>query len=88
MKTILGVIIIGFILLVPLLLNKKQIKKVFEYLSVYWFRFAFSFLVLFVLNVAAGFLGIYVPVNIASGIVITLLGIPGFVSICILAIFL
>ena len=69
-------------------MDKKQVQKVFERLSVYWFRLAFAFLVLFVLNVAGGFFGIYVPVNIASGLVIAVFGIPGFASICAFALFL
>lgn len=84
MKVTIGILIGGFILLL-FLMDKKQVKKVFERLSIYWFRLAFSFLVLFIMNVTAGFFGIYVPVNIASGLVIAVLGIPGFASICALA---
>ncbi|MBO1911125.1 pro-sigmaK processing inhibitor BofA family protein [Microvirga sp. 3-52] len=87
MKVAIGISIAGLILLF-LLMDKKQVKKVFERLSIYWFRLALAFLVLFIMNVAAGFIGIYVPVNIISGIVIAVLGIPGFVSICALAFFL
>ena len=87
MKIAIGVIVVGLVLLF-LLMDKKQVKKVFERLSIYWFRLAFAFLVLFIMNVAAGFVGIYVPVNIASGIVIAVLGIPGLASICALAFFL
>ena len=84
MKIAIGILVGGFILLL-LLMDKKQVRKVFERLSIYWFRLAFSFLVLFIMNVTAGFFGIYVPVNIASGLVIAVLGIPGFASICALA---
>ena len=84
MKIAIGIFVGGFILLL-LLMDKKQVRKVFEGLSLYWFRLAFSFLVLFIMNVTAEFFGIYVPVNIASGLVITVLGIPGFASICALA---
>lgn len=87
MKIAIGIIVVGLILLF-LLMDKKQVKKFFERLSIYWFRLAFAFLVLFIMNVAAGFVGIYVPVNIASGIVIAVLGIPGLASICALAFFL
>ena len=87
MKTAIGILLIGFLLLV-LLMDRDQVKKVFERLSIYWFRLAFAFLILFTLNVAAGFLGVYIPVNIASGLVIAILGIPGIVSICTLAFFL
>lgn len=87
MKVAVGILVVGMILLL-LLMNKKQVKKVFEFLSVYWFRLAFSFLVLFIANVGAGFFGIYVPVNVISGLVITVLGIPGFLVVCTLAIIL
>ena len=66
MKTVIGILIVGFFLLL-LLMNKKQVRKVLELLSIYWFRLAFSFLLFFAMNIAAGFFGIYVPVNIASG---------------------
>ena len=87
MKAAVGILIAGFILLL-FLMDNKQIRKVFERLSIYWFRLAFSFLFLFILNVAAGFFGIYVPVNIASGLVIAVLGVPGVASICAFALIL
>ena len=87
MKTALGILIVGFVFML-FLMDKEQIKKVMERLSVYWFRLAFSFLILFIMNVAAGFFGIYVPVNIASGLVITVLGIPGIASVCAFSILL
>ncbi|MHA6261433.1 pro-sigmaK processing inhibitor BofA family protein [Sporosarcina sp. CAU 1771] len=86
-KSVVSILIVGFILLL-LLMNKKQVRNVFERLSVYWFRLAFSFLLLFAMNIAAGFFGVYVPINIASGLLIAILGIPGFASICVFAILL
>lgn len=84
MKVAIGILVGGFILFL-LLMDKKQIRNVFEFISIYWFRLAFSFLALFILNVVAGFFGVYVPVNIVSGLVITILGIPGLASICAIA---
>lgn len=86
-KVAIGVFVVAFSFLL-LLLNKKRLKSVFEFLSIYWFRLAFSFLALFIANVAAGFVGVYVPVNVVSGLIITVLGIPGFMSICALALIL
>lgn len=86
MKVAIGLLIFGFIVL--LLMDKKQVRKVFERLSIYWFRLAFSFLILFLMNVAGGFIGVYVPINIASGLVITVFGIPGLASICTFALIL
>lgn len=87
MKSVIVILLVGFVLLL-LLMNKKQVRKLLEQLPIYWFRIAFSFLVLFAINIAAGFFGIYVPINIASGLLIAFLGIPGVASICVLAIVL
>ena len=40
------------------------------------------------MNVIGGFIGLYVPVNIASGLVLAVLGIPGFATLCAFALFL
>lgn len=87
MKAILSVLLLGCILLV-VLIDKQRVKRGLELISIYWFRLAFSFLALFILNISAGFFGVYVPVNLVSGLVITVLGIPGFLSIFLIAIFL
>lgn len=87
LKAIIGVLFVGSLLLL-LLIDQKRLKSGLEFVSVYWFRLAFSFLALFILNVAAGFFGVYVPVNLVSGLVITILGIPGFFSVFFIAIFL
>ncbi|AOV06333.1 pro-sigmaK processing inhibitor BofA family protein [Sporosarcina ureilytica] len=84
MKAAISTFIVGFILFL-LVMDKKRVKNMFEFISIYWFRLAFSFLALFILNVVAGFFGVFVPVNIVSGLVITILGIPGLASICAIA---
>lgn len=85
---IIGIVIVGLVLLLLLVMNKKQIQKTTERLSVYWFRLAFAFLILFAMNVVGGFFGIHVPVNIASGLTLAILGIPGFAALCAFAVFL
>ncbi|WOV87599.1 pro-sigmaK processing inhibitor BofA family protein [Sporosarcina oncorhynchi] len=85
---IIVVAVIGVILLLLLMMDKKQIGKLTEKLSVFWFRLAFAFLALFLLNIAGGFVGIYFPVNIASGFLLALLGIPGFAALFAFAVFL
>ena len=80
--------VIGVVLLLLLMMDKKQIGKLTEKLSVFWFRLAFAFLALFLLNIAGGFVGIYFPVNIASGFLLALLGIPGFAALFAFAVFL
>lgn len=88
MKAAIGIFIVGFVILLLVVMDKKRVKRVIEFLSVYWFRLAFSFLALFIVNVVAGFFGVYVPVNVVSGLIIAVLGIPGFASICTLALIL
>ncbi|MBE1557041.1 pro-sigmaK processing inhibitor BofA family protein [Sporosarcina limicola] len=85
---VVGIGIIGMVLLLLLVMDKKQIQKVLERLSVYWFRLAFAFLILFAMNVAGGFIGVYVPVNVLSGLLLAILGIPGFAALCAFAVFL
>ncbi len=85
---IIGIVAVGFILLLLLAMDKKQIQKTMERFSIFWFRLAFAFLILFAMNVAGGFIGLYVPVNIASGLLLAVLGIPGFATICAFALFL
>ncbi|MGN7388877.1 pro-sigmaK processing inhibitor BofA family protein [Sporosarcina sp. SAFN-015] len=83
-----GIATIGAILLLLLMMDKKQLKKLSERLSVFWFRLAFAFLALFILNIVGGFIGIYFPVNIASGLLLAVLGIPGFAALFAFAVFL
>ncbi len=85
---IISIAIIGIILFLLLMMDKKQLKKMSEHLSVFWFRLAFAFLALFILNIAGGFIGIYFPVNIASGLLLAILGIPGFAALFAFAVLL
>jgi len=85
---VIGIVAVGLALLLLLTMDKKKIQKLMERLSVFWFRLAFAFLILFAMNVAGGFIGLYVPVNIASGLLLAVLGIPGFATVCAFALFL
>jgi inhibitor of the pro-sigma K processing machinery len=85
---VIGIVVVILVLLLLVVVDKKHIHQALERLSVYWFRLAFAFLVLFVMNVAGGFVGIYVPVNITSGLLLAILGIPGVATLCAFAIFL
>lgn len=80
-----ALIVIFAALLIILLSGKDVIFKVLDWFSVFWFRLAMSFLGLFVLHIAAGFFGILVPINIASGVIVALLGIPGLASVLTIA---
>lgn len=85
---VIGIVSVVLVLLLLVVLDKKYIQKALELLSVYWFRLAFAFLILFAMNVAGGFIGIYVPVNITSGVLLAILGIPGIAALCAFAVFL
>ena len=80
--------ILGAALIVLLLSGKDHIYRVIDWFSIFWFRLAMAFLGLFVLHIAAGFFGVFVPINIASGLVVALLGIPGIASILTIAVVL
>ncbi|HJF31454.1 MAG TPA: pro-sigmaK processing inhibitor BofA family protein [Sporosarcina psychrophila] len=85
---VIGIVSVVLVFLLLVVLDKKHIQKALELLSVYWFRLAFAFLILFAMNVAGGFIGIYVPVNITSGVLLAILGIPGIAALCAFAVFL
>ncbi len=82
------ILALGVVLLFILRITKPQLQQAAEKLSVLWFRLAFAFLVLFILNIVGGFVGIYVPINVGSGFLLALLGIPGLASLLVLAVFL
>ena len=84
-----GVIIASCGLLLFFLLGwKGKLGAIFEWLSIFWFRLAFAFLLLFVLNVVGGLAGFEIPLNFFSAIVIALLGIPGVLCIGTINLFL
>lgn len=77
--------VIGIILLLFLFLNKRSKVKVIEMFSIWWFRIAFAFVVLFGIHVVSSFFGFFVPVNIISGLIIAALGLPGIMSIILIS---
>lgn len=81
----LALYVIGIILLLFLFLNKQSKVKVIELFSIWWFRIAMAFVVLFGIHVISGFFGFYVPVNILSGLMIAMLGIPGILSVLLIS---
>jgi len=60
----------------------------FEWLSVFWFRLAFAFLLLFLLNLVGSLVGLDISVNFFSAIIIALLGIPGVCSVGLINFFI
>ena len=59
-ESILVLLLVGFVFLL-LLMDKKQIRKMMERFSIYWFRFAFSFLDSFHIECCRGFLRYLCP---------------------------
>jgi len=77
--------VIGIILLLFLFLNKRSKVKVIEMFSIWWFRIAFAFVILFGIHVVSSFFGFFVPVNIISGLIIAALGLPGIMSVILIS---
>ncbi|WP_075620478.1 pro-sigmaK processing inhibitor BofA family protein [Paenisporosarcina indica] len=86
MKLILS--LVGIALLLFLFLNKSSKGRVLEIISIWWFRIAFAFVILFAINLIASQLGFFIPINIISGLLIAFLGIPGIASVIAISMFL
>lgn len=63
------------------------LRKFFEKMAVFWFRFACSFVLLYMTHIIVDDFGIIVPVNFFSALTITILGIPGTLCIIVLTFF-
>ncbi|MGX9132834.1 pro-sigmaK processing inhibitor BofA family protein [Rummeliibacillus sp. JY-2-4R] len=77
--------LIGILFVFYLVVRKpKGIRKVLELFSSVAFRITLSFCILYALSYGAGYLGIWVPLNFASILIVALLGIPGvFLVLCL-----
>ena len=60
----------------------------FEAVSVFWFRVAFAFLLLFIIHLVVGYNGYNMPINLFSVFTVAILGIPGVLGIAFLIFFL
>jgi len=80
--------VIGITLLLFLFLNKASKGRVLEAISIWWFRIAFAFVILFAINLIAGQFGVNIPINIVSGLLIAFLGLPGIASVITISMFL
>lgn len=77
--------VIGILLLLFLFLNKQSKLKAIESFSIWWFRIAFAFVILFGIHIISSFFGFFVPVNIISGLIIATLGLPGIMSVILIS---
>lgn len=84
----LALYLIGITVLLFLLLNKASKGRVIEAFSIWWFRVAFAFVILFGINLIASQFGLFVPVNIIFGLLIAFLGVPGVASVITISIFI
>lgn len=84
----LALYVIGIILLLFLFLNKQTKMQVIELFSIWWFRIAFAFVILFGIHIISSFFGFFLPVNIISGLIIAALGVPGIVSVLLISMIL
>ena len=62
--------------------------KFLEGLSVFWFRLACAFLLLFIIHFIIGYNGYNIPINLFSVFTIAVFGIPGIIGITFLIFFL
>ncbi|TQR14768.1 pro-sigmaK processing inhibitor BofA family protein [Psychrobacillus vulpis] len=64
-----------------LLMFRKSFSNVMEGLSFFLFRIGFSILLLFGMHLLLGLFGYTIPVNLFTGVVVVVLGIPGVASV-------
>lgn len=80
-------IIIGCSLVLLLfLMFRKSFSEVIEGLSIFLFRLGFSVLLLFGVHLLLGLIGYTIPVNLFTGAVVAVLGIPGVASVVAISI--
>ncbi|MDM5231158.1 pro-sigmaK processing inhibitor BofA family protein [Lysinibacillus pakistanensis] len=76
------------LLFLYVIIRHAKMGRILEGMSVFWFRFAFAFLLLFVIHMSLGYVGYNIPINLFSVLTIAILGIPGVFGITALIFFL
>jgi len=76
------------LLFLYVIIRHAKMGKILEGMSVFWFIFAFAFLLLFVIHMSLGYVGYNIPINLFSVLTIAILGIPGVFGITALIFFL
>lgn len=78
--------LIGILFVFYWIISKpKGIRKILELFSNIAFRITLAFCVLYVLSYGAGYIGVWIPVNFASILIVGVLGIPGVILVACLA---
>ncbi|MET0960330.1 MAG: pro-sigmaK processing inhibitor BofA family protein [Psychrobacillus psychrotolerans] len=80
------VIIICSLLFLSFLLFRNSFPKFFEGVSILLFRLGFSILLLYGVHLLVGSMGYAIPVNLFTGAVAAMLGIPGIISVVAISI--
>lgn len=81
-------IIVCSLVLLLFLVFKSSFSNLFESLSIFLFRLGFSILLLFGVHLLLGMAGYVVPINLFTGAVVALLGVPGVASVVTISILL
>ncbi|TQR07277.1 pro-sigmaK processing inhibitor BofA family protein, partial [Psychrobacillus lasiicapitis] len=74
--------------LLLLIMFRKSFSGIVEGLSIFLFRIGFSILLLFGVHLLLGLAGYTIPVNLFTGAVVAVLGIPGVASVVAISILL
>ncbi|MEI4771956.1 pro-sigmaK processing inhibitor BofA family protein [Psychrobacillus sp. FJAT-51614] len=82
------VIIACSLVLLMLLMFRKSFSSIMERFSILLFRLGFSVLLLFGVHLLLGSFGYNIPVNLFTGAVVAVLGIPGVASVVAISIFI
>ncbi|GGA50016.1 pro-sigmaK processing inhibitor BofA family protein [Psychrobacillus lasiicapitis] len=82
------IIIGGSLVLLLLIMFRKSFSGIVEGLSIFLFRIGFSILLLFGVHLLLGLAGYTIPVNLFTGAVVAVLGIPGVASVVAISILL
>ena len=84
MITMIAICVLLFLLF--LVGKKVGIRNLFEKLAIFWFRLAFSFVLLYIAHIVLDDFGIVIPVNFFSAFTIAILGIPVVLCVGVLTI--
>ncbi|MDI2585708.1 MULTISPECIES: pro-sigmaK processing inhibitor BofA family protein [unclassified Psychrobacillus] len=82
------IIIGGSLVLLLLIMFRKSFSGIVEGLSIFLFRIGFSILLLYGVHLLLGLAGYTIPVNLFTGAVVAVLGIPGVASVVAISILL
>lgn len=52
------------LLFLYVIIRHAKMGRILEGMSVFWFRFAFAFLLLFVIHMSLGYVGYNIPINL------------------------